>query len=37
MQAIVDNSIWTDNYATDGNFTYMDVNFPGKHIQNRKD
>lgn len=37
MQAIVDNSMWADNYATDGNFTYMDVDFPGKHIRNYTD
>lgn len=37
MQRIVDNSIFADNYATDGNFTYMDVDFPGRHIQNFRD
>ncbi len=37
MQDIVDYSIWADNYATDGNFTYMDVDFPGRHIRNDRD
>jgi len=34
MQRIVDNLIQAKQYATDGNFTYKDVIFPGKHIQN---
>ena len=34
MQHIVDNAIWAENYATDGNVTYMDVDFPGRHIRN---
>jgi len=37
MQRIVDNSIQAKQYATDGNFTYKDVIFPGKHIQNFED
>jgi len=34
MQKIVDSSVSAKCYATDGNFTYKDVIFPGKHIQN---
>ena len=37
MQNIVDNSVYADYYATDGNFTYMDVDFPGTHIRNDRD
>lgn len=37
MQRIVDNAISANNYATDGNFTYKDVDFPGRHIQNFTD
>lgn len=37
MQEVVDNAVCGDKYATDGNFTYKDVTFLGKHIQNNVD
>lgn len=37
MQRIVDGAQSAKAYATDGNFTYKDVIFPGKHIQNDED
>ena len=40
LQGIVDNAPDAKNYATDGNVSYLDVVFPGKHIrniQNKKD
>lgn len=37
MQGVVDRTIAAESYATDGNYTYKDVIFPGKHIQNFTD
>ena len=37
MQGIVDSAPSAKNYFTDGNLTYLDVIFPGKHISNACD
>ena len=37
LQGIVDNAAWAENYCTDGNLSYLDVVFPGKHIRNIRD
>ena len=40
LQGLVDNAPDADNYATDGNLSYLDVIFPGKHtrnVRNKKD
>ena len=34
LQGLVDNAPYAENYATDGNLSYLDVVFPGKHIRN---
>jgi len=34
LQGLVDNAPYAENYATDGNLSYLDVIFPGKHIRN---
>ena len=34
LQGIVDNAPEAENYSTDGNVSYLDVVFPGKHIRN---
>ena len=34
LQGVVDNAPEAENYATDGNPSYLDVVFPGKHIRN---
>jgi len=34
LQGLVDNAPDAENYATDGNLSYLDVVFPGKHIRN---
>ena len=37
LQGIVDNAPEAENYSTDGNLSYLDVIFPGKHIRNIRD
>lgn len=37
LQGIVDNAPEAENYSTDGNLSYLDVIFPGKHIRNVSD
>ncbi|MDR2091342.1 MAG: hypothetical protein LBP62_06845 [Clostridiales bacterium] len=37
MQRIADGVMPADSYATDGNPTYLDVDFQGKHIRNIRD
>jgi len=37
LQGLVDNAPDAENYATDGNLSYLDVVFPGKHIRNIRD
>jgi len=37
LQGIVDNAPEAENYSTDGNISYLDVVFPGKHIRNIRD
>ena len=37
LQGIVDNGPEAENYSTDGNMSYLDVVFPGKHIRNVRD
>ena len=34
LQGVVDNAPWAKKYCTDGNLSYLDVIFPGKHIRN---
>jgi len=34
LQGIVDNAPEAENYSTDGNPSYLDVVFPGKHKRN---
>ena len=36
LQGIVDNGPEANNYSTDGNQSYLDVVFPGKHIRNAR-
>ena len=37
LQGIVGNAPDAENYSTDGNLSYLDVIFPGKHIRNVRD
>ncbi|MCL2413542.1 MAG: IS1 family transposase [Bacteroidales bacterium] len=37
LQGIVDNAPEAENYSTDGNPSYCDVIFPGKHNRNIRD
>ena len=37
LQGLVDNAPEAENYSTDGNLSYLDVIFPGKHIRNIRD
>ena len=37
LQGIVDGAVYAKNYCTDGNMSYLDVVFPGKHIRNVRD
>lgn len=37
LQGLVDNAPDAENYCTDGNMSYLDVVFPGKHIRNVRD
>ena len=37
IQAIIDNAPKANNYATDGWSGYVDVIYPGRHIQNSRD
>ena len=37
LQGVADNAPWAKNYCTDGNLTYLDVIFPGRHIRNVHD
>jgi IS1 family transposase len=37
LQGIVDNAPEAEKYSTDGNLSYLDVIFPGKHIRNVRD
>ena len=37
LQGIVDNGPEAKNYFTDGNLSYLDVIFPGKHTRNIQD
>ena len=37
LQGIVDSAEYAENYCTDGNLSYLDVIFPGKHIRNVHD
>ena len=34
MQGLVDSATYAENYSTDGNISYLDVIFPGKHFRN---
>ena len=34
LQGVVDGAPWVKNYCTDGNLTYLDVIFPGRHVRN---
>jgi len=37
LQGLVDSVEYAQNYCTDGNLTYLDVIFPGRHIRNIHD
>ena len=37
LQGLVDNAPEAKLYSTDGNLSYLDVIFPGKHIRNIRD
>jgi IS1 family transposase len=37
MQRIADSVLPAERYATDGNLTYLDVDFQGRHIRNVRD
>ena len=37
LQGLVDSVEYADNYCTDGNLSYLDVIFPGRHIRNVHD
>ena len=37
LQGIVDSAVYAENYCTDGNLSYLDVVFPGRHIRNVRD
>ena len=37
LQGIIDSTKYAENYCTDGNLSYLDVVFPGKHIRNIRD
>jgi len=37
LQGLVDSVEFAQNYCTDGNLTYLDVIFPGRHIRNVHD
>ena len=37
LQGIVDSAVYAKNYCTDGNQSYLDVIFPGRHILNIRD
>ena len=37
LQGIVDSAPEAESYSTDGNMSYLDVVFPGKHIRNVRD
>jgi len=37
LQGVVDNAVYAERYCTDGNLSYLDVVFPGRHIRNAKD
>ena len=37
LQGIADNAPEAEKYSTDGNLSYLDVIFPGRHIRNVRD